>query len=217
MILALALIALSFANRAHADANRPIDYLDVVPIFQERCSACHNPHIAKRNGLVDWSVRAQAEERRGAIRSFVIETEMMPKKWSEKFSAWSDDERRLFKGWVESKSFFEAGLSTTVQLKSSVAWRNVTESEIDELFTRKNCRFCTQMKSQMDGGNRLELGNTLYWGLFYLGNPPADSKERKNFLSWSFEELVVAASWLRQLGVEVSPQWIHVRSNLVKK
>lgn len=203
---------------AFGDPNRLIGYKDVKVIFENRCSACHNAHMNARNGLPNWSVESVANARREVIGQFVVDLQIMPKKWSAKFKDWPEAEQKVFKGWVEKLSFRDAGVDETIAIAPTVPWPTVNDADVDRIFRNRDCNYCEETKEKMNATNKQELGSQMYWRVFYLGMPPHSEDERKSYLLWTFDELTAVASWLRSTcQVDVSQQWIKVRSELVRQ
>lgn len=202
-------------NTAYASEHELIRYEHVAQIFENRCSACHNEHMQQRNGLPSWSNASVATSRRGAFQILVVDTEMMPKKWSEKFRDWPTVEQKLFQGWLDNKSFLDAGISSSDKIPPLAEWSRPSDEKVEQIFKKNNCLFCLDTTSQMTVANRHELGNQIYWRVFYLGLPPNSDDDRQQLLRWTFDDLVTVASWLKmKCETEVSPQWIKVRASL---
>ena len=73
---------------------------------------------------------------------------------------------------------------------------------------------CLKITEDLNLRNQKEKANQLYWLAFYLGKSPGGSESRQRLLSWTFEELVRVASWIKSLGGEISPQWLNIRARL---
>lgn len=193
-----------------------IQYEHIKNTFANRCSACHNSHMASRNGRLNWNKETVANSSKVLIKHFVVDSEMMPKKWSDKFNKWPEQERVLFQGWLDSRTFEDVGLSEGESVESEITWPVVEDSEAKQIFEKLNCQKCLSLYPKiLNRATSGRAGDEMYWSVYYLGDSSMSDEDRKQYLAWSTDDLIRVASWLSvRAGTEVSYQWIKVRSRL---